>query len=122
MGNVIIIAVLVVIAVIAIKSYTKKLSSGCCGAQADTEKKVRVSDKNLSHYPYHVKISIQGMTCKHCKARVENALNAEEGVWAAVDLKANSADVHTKQPVPESDFRKIIERAGYYVTDIKDAG
>lgn len=43
----------------------------------------------MSHYPYCVQIGIDGMTCNHCKARVENTLNSEDGVWAEVDLSQN---------------------------------
>ena len=50
----------------------------------------------MSHYPYCVQIGIDGMTCNHCKARVENTLNSEDGVWAEVDLSQNLATVHMK--------------------------
>lgn len=44
---------LVIIAVIAIKGYTKRLSSGCCGSAGEASiKKVKVKDRSLAHYPY----------------------------------------------------------------------
>ena len=82
MSTAIIVAVLIVIAVIAIRSYAKKLTSGCCGGETEHVKKIKVEDKDVSHYPYCVQIGIDGMTCNHCKARVENTLNSEDGPHA----------------------------------------
>jgi len=53
MSTAIICAVLIVIAIIGIKSYAKKLTSGCCGASSQPSvKKMKVRDKDKSHYPY----------------------------------------------------------------------
>ena len=53
MSTAIICAVLIVIAIIGIKSYAKKLTSGCCGASSQPSvKKIKVRDKDKSHYPY----------------------------------------------------------------------
>lgn len=115
----VIIILLIVIAVFSIRSYSKKLKSGCCGAGGDEEKKVRVSDKDPSHYPFRAKIGVEGMTCNHCKQRVENALNAEEGVWAQVDLEKKSADIRMKTELSEQFLRRIIMKSGYTMTDYK---
>ena len=58
MSTAIIVAVLIVIAVIAIRSYAKKLTSGCCGGETEHVKKIKVEDKDVSHYPYCVQIGI----------------------------------------------------------------
>lgn len=113
MANVIIILILVLICIYSVRSYMKKLAHGCCGSGGDEEKKVKVHDKDESHYPYCVTVSIDGMTCSHCKLRVENALNSEDGVWAKVNLKANTAQVHMKALIPKDDMSRIISRAGY---------
>lgn len=118
MGTALIMIALVLIGIVAIRSYAKKLSSGCCGATVDKQKKVRVRDKDPAHYPYCVQIGIQGMTCGHCKERVENAINAEDGAWAEVHLKEHSAVVHMKRQLPEDMLRRIISSAGYTVTEI----
>ena len=107
MSTAIIVAVLIVIAVIAIRSYAKKLTSGCCGGETEHVK---------SHYPYCVQIGIDGMTCNHCKARVENTLNSEDGVWAEVDLSQNLATVHMKNNLSELFLRKLVSSAGYIMT------
>lgn len=116
MGTAVIILILLIIAIIAVKSYAKKIASGCCGAGGYKEKKVRVNDKDMSHYPYTASITISGMTCKHCKERVENALNSEDGVWAEVDLKNNTALVYMKNKLPEMTLRNDVIKAGYSVT------
>lgn len=116
MSTAVIILILVVIAIFSVKSYAKKLSSGCCGSGGDSEKKIKVRDKNPEHYSKCVKIGIDGMTCTHCKTRVENALNSEEGIWAEVDLKDQSATVRMKNMVSEDALRHIISRAGYLAT------
>ena len=39
------------------------------------------------------KILVEGMKCEHCKAHVEKALNAIDGIQATVDLEKNCAFV-----------------------------
>ena len=67
-----------------IRSYAKKLrqGGGCCGEREPAEKKVRVADRNRSHYPYHAVLKIDGMVCANCARRVENAINRMDGYWA----------------------------------------
>lgn len=60
---------------------------------------------------------IEGMSCSHCSARVEKALNALEGVTAHVDLKKKSAFVETD--VADDVLIKAVEEAGYTVKKIK---
>ena len=64
MGTIIICLILAVICIFAVRSYVKKLRSGCCGAGEDPVKSVRPSDRDLSHYPYSCKIVIEGMSAK----------------------------------------------------------
>ena len=73
--TVIICAVLALIAALAIRSYVKKLQNGCCGAGGDSEKRLRPPDRELSHYPYAWRIKIDGMSCKRCALRIENAFH-----------------------------------------------
>lgn len=62
-------------------------------------------------------MTIEGMMCKHCAARVEKALNAIEGVTAAVDLEAKTATVTGK--ATDAVLRKAVEDAGYTVVSIR---
>lgn len=113
--TIIICAVLLLICIYSAVSYKKKLTSGCCGAEADP--KVKPKDKNLSHYNYEYKIGIDGMTCSHCKERVENAFNSLDGTAANVKLKEKCAYVYTKQPLDIKKARETVIRSGYTFTD-----
>jgi len=65
-------------------------------------------------------IAIEGMTCSHCQARVEKALNAVDGVKAKVDLKKNTATVEADSQVSDDLLKKTVEEAGYTVTSIEE--
>ena len=62
-------------------------------------------------------LKIEGMSCPHCSARVENALNALEGVTATVELKKKRAIVQTD--AADDVLVKAVEDAGYKVVGIK---
>lgn len=118
MGTAIIVAVLTVFGLIALKSYAKKLRSGCCGA-GDSEAVVKVKDTDETHYPHHIELSVSGMTCKKCKQHVENAFNKRDGLWAQVDLKKGLAEVRAKKELTDFALRGIVSGAGYTVTGIR---
>lgn len=118
MGTAIIVAVLTVFGLIALKSYAKKLRSGCCGA-GDSEAVVKVKDTDETHYPHHIELSVSGMTCKKCKQHVENAFNKRDGLWAQVDLKKGLAEVRAKKELTNFELRDIVSGAGYTVTGIR---
>ena len=66
-------------------------------------------------------IEINGMSCGHCQARVENVLNALEGVEAKVELKKNRAVVNLKDDkVKDEALREAITEAGYEVVSISE--
>ena len=112
MSTAIICAVLIVIAIIGIKSYAKKLTSGCCGASSQPSvKKMKVKDK--SHYPYSRLLKVDGMSCGNCASHVENALNSLEGVWAQVDLEKGEALVRMKQEYGNNELKQAVKDAGY---------
>lgn len=114
MQNVLIVLAILVICVIAVVSYRKKLKNGCCGGgDTNAEKKVRVADRNKEHYPYTVRLTIDGMTCGNCAQRVENALNRLDGVWATVDLSERSALVRSKTELSDDLLRKTVSDTGY---------
>ena len=64
-------------------------------------------------------IMIEGMSCGHCSARVEKALNALDGVEAKVNLEAKSAEVTLSKEVPDGALRKAVEDAGYEVKAVE---
>ncbi len=66
------------------------------------------------------KISIEGMTCGHCTAHVEEALKSICGVKSVkVDLAAKSATVELAHEVEDAKFKAAVEDAGYEVTSIQ---
>ena len=85
MSTIIICAVLALICIYAVISYTKRLKNGCCGSGGE------------------IKI----------KMRVENAFNATGEFIAKVNLKSKCADVRSKNEADERRIAQIVERAGY---------
>lgn len=64
-------------------------------------------------------MKIEGMMCEHCKARVEKALGALDGVTAQVDLAAGTAAVTGPAEMDEAVLRKAVTDAGYEVISIQ---
>lgn len=116
MATALICLILVAAVTVGVKSYLKKLRSGCCGAASEPMvKRVKVKDKDPSHYPYVKALKIDGMTCANCSNRVENALNHLEGVYASVDLMKEEAIVRMKEPLEDQVLKKAVAAAGYTV-------
>lgn len=64
-----------------------------------------------------INLTVEGMTCNHCKAAVEKAVRALPGVMAAeVDLAAKTLKIDfdaTKSGL--DDVKRTVEEAGYKV-------
>ncbi len=66
-------------------------------------------------------IEISGMSCEHCQARVEKALNGIDGVSAKVELKKNRAVVNlANEGINEETLREAVTEAGYEVISITE--
>jgi len=63
-----------------------------------------------------VELSIGGMTCASCAARVEKKLNKLGGVTATVNYATEKAKVSYADPVAEADLIATVEAAGYTAT------
>lgn len=115
MGTIIITLVLIAIIIFAIFSIIKRIKYGsaCCGTHDAAPKKIRVKDKNKSHYPYSYTLTVDGMHCSNCARHVENALNTKEGVWATVKLENNTVLVRSKNPLEWDELSPVISKAGY---------
>lgn len=61
---------------------------------------------------------IDGMACEHCKARVESALNALDGVSASVNLEKKAAEVQISGGTSDEELKKAVTDAGYTVVSI----
>lgn len=61
-------------------------------------------------------IFIDGMTCNHCKMRVEKTLNGIDGVTSAqVILADQKAVVESERELDEALITELIDDAGYTV-------
>ena len=116
MGTVIIIGVLVIFVLLGIRYSMKHFrgEGGCCGG-GDS---VKIERKKLKKIVKQKTIVIEGMSCKHCKIRVENSLNAVEGVSARVNLKKKTAVVSMDREVSDEVLKRAVESAGYEVVEI----
>ena len=122
MSTAILCLLLIIMIVFGLRSYLKRLTSGCCGASARPGVKInKVKDRDKSHYPYRVLLKVDGMSCGSYAARVENALNALDGVWAQVDLGEEQADVRMKREYGEQELKAAVKTAGYTVYRVEKA-
>ena len=124
MGDLLNPANIIVLAVIAIGMFfglrriaASTRGKSCCsdGASGRKAKKVVVSDADESHYPYSDELLIGGMSCDGCAQNVENALNAQDGVWATVTFADHTARVRSKNPIDREALETAVRGAGYYV-------
>lgn len=117
MENQIIVGILVVLVFIGLRSTAKHFQGkgGCCGGGSE----VKVKRKRLKHIVKQRMVHIEGMTCEHCKNRVENRLNELAGVSAKVDLKKKLAVISMETEVSDDRIIEIITKAGYEVVGIE---
>ena len=113
MGNVIILAILLVMVVLAVNSGRKhfKGSGGCCGGGG-----YKVKKKHLPNVIFTRKFTVDGMHCENCKQRVEEIVNDISDVSGSVDLKKKELTVSYAKDVDNSIIIQRIEKAGYKVT------
>ena len=65
-------------------------------------------------------VSIEGMSCNHCKMNVEKALKEIDGVEEVnVSLEEKNAIIKLNKEVSDSEIKSAIQEAGYEVIEIK---
>src|SRR5262249_7448660 len=62
---------------------------------------------------HEVELSIGGMTCASCAARIERKLNKVDGVTATVNYATEKAKVSYPGTVAPEDLVRVVEAAGY---------
>ncbi|MCD0158129.1 copper ion binding protein, partial [Deinococcus sp. 6GRE01] len=84
----------------------------------------RVRDLGYEPLSARAELSVQGMTCAACTARVERALNRLPGVLdASVNLATERAHVtYLPGAATPADLRAAVEQAGYSVLTVPAAG
>ena len=121
--TVIITIVIAILMVFALRRAYRvfSLKDDCCGGGPKTPKAkkvaaVTVEDIDEANYPYSLDVKVKGMTCEKCVERVQNALNAQPGTWATVDLASGAAHILAKSPIDRDAVERAVEDAGYYVS------
>lgn len=62
-------------------------------------------------------LNVEGMSCSHCKAAVEDELGKLSGVRAEADVDGGVVEVsYEDSRVSFEQLREAVERAGYTVT------
>lgn len=118
MENVIIIGILLVVIVFGIIRARKHFSGGgCCSSGGGT---IRTT-KTLTQPKIGEKtLTIEGMTCENCEARVHNTLNRLDGVACKkISWKKKTAVVEFSQEVSDQLLKETVERLDYQVTEIR---
>ncbi len=92
--------------------------SACCGPKAAPVKRTGCMDRDRRSYPYEIRFRITGMTCDNCAARVENALNALDGVWARVRISDQTARIRCREKPDEAMLKRAVHEQGYGISEI----
>lgn len=118
MENLIIIVIIIVLLLPGIHFTRKHFrhESSCCGGGGTP---APVPEKKLEHIIGTKIVTVEGMTCNHCKNWVEKSINAIDGASGKVDLKKKEAVVSMEREVSDQEIRTAIEQAGYKVTKIR---
>lgn len=61
---------------------------------------------------------VEGMMCVRCKARVEKALNAIEGVKAEANVATKTVDITITGDVTDKQLTAAVTEAGYTVKSL----
>lgn len=117
--DILLVLIVIIILIFALKGSMKHFNGegACCGGNINI--KVKVDDKNISHYPYTITVYTEGMKCDGCKLKVENALNAKSGIYATANYHKNIVKVHMKENLSDEIITKVVEEAGYRVKSVQ---
>ncbi len=117
MGNFILIFILVAVGVLALLRTRKHFQGGgCCGSGSNTIR----SRKNLDKPAIgQICLTVEGMHCENCCARIENSLNRMEGLVCHVNLHRKTAIVSYCREISHNEVKEAVEKLGYKVTGIE---
>ena len=120
MANVIIILIIIFMMGIGIRHMYRMIryGSSCCGSGEVMEKKIRVKDRNRTHYPFSYRIKVDGMVCGGCARRVENIFNSNDGLWGRVDLERKEVTILSKREMRAEELERMLSGTPYTVREV----
>ena len=117
--NIIVIGILVVILFFAVKNTIPhfKGEGSCCGGGSRPK---RNRPAKIGTVVSVKTVKINGMSCEHCYARVQNALNSLEGVNAKVNGSRDVAVIKADREISNERIKEVIAELGYAVAGIEE--
>lgn len=111
---VLILALVVVLAVLRARKHFR--GGGCCGSGSNTIR----AHKTLTKPVICKKVlTIDGMHCESCQARVENAIDRFPQAACTVDLRKKTSTVSLCAPLSDEELIQTVEKLGYRITAIE---
>ncbi len=121
MADIMILAVVAVILIIAVRSSMKHFSGkgDCCGGSLGLIDETKPEKKKLKGPILGTKtLKIAGMHCDNCVRSVTAAIDGIDGAAAKVNLKKETAVVSCDREVDDDALKKAVEEAGFQVVSI----
>jgi Cu+-exporting ATPase len=109
-------SVCVVTNALRLKLFKPKRTAGYQNRIKENQNNIQTEGEDLTMKKI---ITINGMSCGHCQARVENALNAIDGVEAKVDLNKKIAVVTLASDVSDDILKSTVKDAGYEAVSVE---
>ena len=122
-GTVVVVILLIAVIGVAVYSIVKRIryGSSCCGSKDPMPPKVKVKDKNKSHYPYNYLLKVDGMYCSGCVRRLENAFHKEDGMWVTISLEKKEVLLRSKKELQKQDAGRVVSSAGYTMLSFEES-
>lgn len=117
-GTGIVIAVLIIVGFVALRTVIKRMSGkSCCAGKTEKPKR---EVKILESEPiYESIVWIQDLCCENCAISVENAFNRMEGVSATASHKEKRAVLLLCRELSETEIRLTVGNCGFTAGEIE---
>ena len=110
----------VVMNALRLKRFKPDLSNMKANKKSKNKTKSKEEIEMFGKKKNTVVLTVGGMSCAHCSARVEKALSAIDGVSVKVDLKKGTATVSSDNAVDAQALCDAVVKAGY-TASVKEA-
>ena len=88
--------------------------------EAEAEQTEALDNKFKEEKKMTKTLIVEGMSCGHCTARVQKALEALDGVSAVeMSLEEKSAVVTLDKDIPDETLKDVVEKADYEVVEVR---